>query len=95
LWQTDHARYAGISIKPQSIYRMKIHTSTVLIGSGLALAAAVAYDASILATSLGVSHQGGEGTVALLFLSASIALLALGIRGRLIQRRQRAWPAKS
>jgi hypothetical protein len=74
---------------------MKMSVPPLLIGSGLALATAVAYDASILATSLGVSREGGEGVVALLFLSASIALLGLGISGRLIQRRQRTLPTKS
>lgn len=61
-------------------------SSALLIACGAALAAAVSYDASKLTTLLGLGLYGGEGVVALTSLTLSIALIALGTRGLLMQR---------
>ena len=48
---------------------------------GLAVSAAVAYDATLIADALGVQVQGGEGAVAMAGLIIVIAAVACGLRG--------------
>ena len=62
------------------------HVSTALVAIGIAMFAAVAYDATLIADALAVQVQGGEGAVAVAGLALAIAAVACGLRG--------LWPAR-
>ena len=57
------------------------HVSTALVAIGIAMFAAVAYDATLIADALAVQVQGGEGAVAVAGLALAIAAVACGLRG--------------
>lgn len=56
-----------------------------LIFCGAAIAAAVSYDASVIAELLGMRRYGGEGIVAVTALALSGLLIGLGAHGLIRQ----------
>ena len=62
------------------------HVSAALVAIGIAVFAAVAYDATPIADALGMQVQGGEGVIAVAGLTIAIAGVACGLRG--------LWPAR-
>ena len=59
----------------------RTHLSAALVSLGMAVFAAVAYDATLIADAIGVQVQGGEGAVAMAGLIIVIAAVACGLRG--------------
>ena len=57
------------------------HVPAALVVIGIAVFAAVAYDATLIADALGVQVQGGEGVVAMTGLAVASAAVASGLRG--------------
>lgn len=57
------------------------HVSAALVVIGIAVFAAVAYDATLIADALGAPAQGGEGVVAMAGLGIAFAAVAFGLRG--------------
>ena len=60
---------------------MRKPAPSLLILCGTAIAAAVSYDASVMAEMIGVSRYGGEGVVALTALALSGLFMAMGAHG--------------
>ncbi len=60
----------------------------VLLTAAVLLAAAVAYDATVVTTALRMPVQGGEGMVAVAGLGAALAAIAFSVREL---RRMRRW----
>lgn len=60
--------------------------SFALVAIGLAVFAAVAYDARLLANMFGLPAQGGEGAVAMVGLITALVVVASGLRGLRIAR---------
>ena len=57
------------------------HVSAALVAIGIAVFAAVAYDATLIADALGVQVQGGEAAIAMASLVVAIVAAACGLRG--------------
>ena len=57
------------------------HVPAALVAIGIAVFAAVAYDATLIADALGAPAQSGEGVVAVAGLAVAFAAVACGLRG--------------
>lgn len=62
------------------------HVSAALVVIGIGVFAAVAYDATLIADTLGVPAEGGEAAVAMAGLVLALVAVASGLRG--------LWPAR-
>lgn len=64
----------------------RTHFSAVLATLGVAVFAAVAYDATLIADALGVPARDGEAGVATAGLGLALAVVASGLRGLRLPR---------
>lgn len=62
------------------------HLSAALVTLGVAVFAMIAYDATLIADTLGVPAEGGEAAVAMAGLVLALVAVASGLRG--------LWPAR-